>query len=202
MHTRAHTDSHTRTDARTHGRTHRHTWDATRRPCGGTDPNNIAMGQPAEWLQPRGEWGCSGRYHHADGCGDGRCAPWWRRFLSGSMFSVDPWFSVEVSLLSGRLRNSAVGAGLAAGSETSKACTLGLENPNPNPILWRSFACRSCFMLKSAGVVGGSWVCGSSADILPTLPHTSGSGPSGAALFIQPQRPAAARRKSLASRRG
>lgn len=143
------------------------------------------MGQPAEWLQPRGEWGCSGRYHHADGCGDGRCAPWWRRFLSGSMFSVEPWSSVEVLLLSGRLRNSAVGAGLA-GSEPSKACTLGLENPNPNPILQRSFSCRSCFMLQSAGVVGGSWVCGSSADILPTLPHTSGSGPSGAALFMQP----------------
>ena len=111
------------------------------------------------------------------------------------MFSVEPCFSVEVSKLSGRLRNSAVGAGLAAGSSPSKACTLGLENPNPNPILRRwpsSFSCRSCFVLQSAGVVGGSWVCGSSADILPILLHTSGSGPSGAALFMQPPLRAAA----------
>jgi hypothetical protein len=34
------------------------------------------MPSPDEWLQPCGEWGCSARYHHADGCGDGRCPPW------------------------------------------------------------------------------------------------------------------------------
>ena len=79
----AHTHTHAEHD---HARRHRqHTY--MRQGGRGEDcspPNhscqiNIAtdcMGRPAVWLQPRGEWGCSGRYHHADGCGDGRCAPW------------------------------------------------------------------------------------------------------------------------------